>query len=67
MNKLNDDDRIECAKYYLSAAKEHGVPCIWWYNGAFIGNGENFVLMSREIPVSLKFQEIVDAMIETVK
>lgn len=67
VNKLNDEDRIECAKYYLSAAKEHGVPCIWWDNGAFIGDGENFGLMSRELPASWKFREIVDSMIETVK
>lgn len=32
---------------YLTAAKEAGVPCIWWDNGAYRGNGENFGLLIR--------------------
>lgn len=67
VNKFNDEDRIECVKYYLSTAKQYGVPCIWWDNGAFVGNGENFGLMSRDVPASWKFQNIVDAMMEAVK
>lgn len=66
MNKFNDDDRIEWVKYYLKAAKQYGVPCLWWDNGAFFGNGENFGLLNREQPASWRFQEIVDAMMETI-
>ncbi len=66
MNKFNDDDRIEWVKYYLKTAKQSGVPCLWWDNGAFFGNGENFGLLNREIPASWKFKEIVDAIMDTV-
>lgn len=67
LNKQNDEDRIEWVKYYLSKAKENGVPCVWWDNGAFFGSGENFGLMERnEIPASWTSQNIVDAIMETV-
>lgn len=66
INKQNEDDRIELVKYYVSKAKENGVPCIWWDNGAFVGKGENFGLMERsEIPASWSFQNIVDTLIKT--
>lgn len=68
MNKnFNVEDRVECVKYYLSAAKEKGVPCVWWDNNAFVGNGENFGLLSRNNVISDNFtgvwdpQEMIDA------
>lgn len=61
VNKMNTEERIECVEYYLNAAKEAGVPCIWWDNGAFFGSGENFGLMDRTAPPSWRFPEIVDA------
>lgn len=61
VNKENLQDRIDCVTYYLQAAKKDGVPCIWWDNGAIVGNGENFGLMDRNLPPSWKFPEIVDA------
>ena len=68
MNKnFNVEDRVECVKYYLEAAKEKGVPCVWWDNNAFVGNGENFGLLSRNSVISDNFsnvwdpQEIIDA------
>lgn len=67
VNKDNLEDRIECSKYYLSAAKSFGVPCIWWDNGSFVGNGENFGLMDRQAPAEWKTPELVNAMIECVK
>ena len=67
VNKFNDEERIECVKYYLSVAKQYGVPCIWWDNGAFVGEGENFGLMDREIPAAWRYDNIVDAMMEAVK
>ena len=67
VNKDNLKDRIECTKYYLSAAKSFGVPCIWWDNGSFVGNGENFGLMDRQAPAEWKTPELVNAMIECVK
>ena len=47
MNKDNEPDRAEWAEYYVSAAKQAGVPCIWWDNGLFEGNGERFGLFDR--------------------
>lgn len=67
VNKNNLEDRIECAKYYISTAKSFGVPCIWWDNGSFVGNGENFGLMDRSAPAEWKTQELVDAIIESAK
>ena len=66
MNKMNDEERVECVEYYLSEAKEYGVPCVWWDNGAFVGNGENFGLLVRDdIPPTWRPQDVVDAMLES--
>lgn len=45
--KANEDIRAEWAAFYVSKAKEIGVPCLWWDNGAFSGNGENFGILNR--------------------
>lgn len=59
----NTEDRIEHAKYYMKKAKEYGIPCVWWDNHAFAGNGENFGLMERgATPPCWKFPEIVTAL-----
>lgn len=48
MNKDgNEDERAEWAKYYVSAAADAGVPCVWWDNGLFEGEGELFGLFNR--------------------
>ena len=44
----NEEDRAAWANYYVSAAKELGIPCVWWDNGAFEGDGELFGLINRE-------------------
>ncbi len=67
VNKDNLEDRIECSKYYISAAKSYGIPCIWWDNGSFVGSGENFGLMDRQAPAEWKTSALVNAMIECVK
>lgn len=66
MNKDNDAERIAWAKYYISKAKEIGVPCIWWDNNAFTTDGENFGLLDRR---SLTFpsEELVDAMLSAAQ
>ena len=67
MNKSKDGtdntaDRVQCVTDYLTAAKEHGVPCIWWDNNAIFGNGENFGLMDRDMfGPKWYFPEIIDA------
>lgn len=47
VNKENTEDRVKCVTDYLTAAKEAGVPCVWWDNGAYRGQGENFGLLIR--------------------
>lgn len=33
-NKENLEYRVAHAGYYIQAAKAHGIPCVWWDNGA---------------------------------
>lgn len=59
----NTEDRIAHAEYYMKKAREYGIPCVWWDNHAFVGNGENFGLMDRgATPPCWKFPEIVTAL-----
>lgn len=44
----NESERAAWVQYYVSRAAEKGIPCIWWDNGAFEGNGELFGLINRE-------------------
>lgn len=49
MNKDgNEDERAEWVKYYVGAAATIGVPCAWWDNGLFEGEGELFGLFNRQ-------------------
>lgn len=48
MNKDgNEDERAEWVKYFRAAAGGIGVPCVWWDNGLFEGEGELFGLFNR--------------------
>jgi len=47
MNKNNDDARAQWAEYYVWYAKSKGMPCFWWDNASFTGDGENFGLLNR--------------------
>ena len=47
MNRDNEEERAQWAMYYVSKAKEIGIPCIWWDNGAFTGDGELLGLFDR--------------------
>lgn len=63
----NVDDRVKCVNKYLTTAKQYGVPCIWWDNGARYGSGENFALLQRD-PVMPEwyYQKIVDEIMKVV-
>ncbi|MCC8049206.1 MAG: glycoside hydrolase family 5 protein [Clostridiales bacterium] len=65
VNKDNEAERAEWAAYYLNAAEEIGVPCIWWDNGAVIGNGERFGLISRYM-YRCVFPDLLEAMMNAV-
>ncbi|MBR6419154.1 MAG: cellulase family glycosylhydrolase [Oscillospiraceae bacterium] len=38
VNRQNDSERAEWAKFYIETANSHGIPCVWWdnnYDGDF--------------------------------
>lgn len=63
MNKENTESRVAWAEYYIKRAKEKGIPCIWWDNGAFVGSGELFGLLDR-YNCTWKSPEVVEALMK---
>lgn len=59
----NEEERAAWAKYYVNTAAKKGIPCIWWDNGAFEGDGELFGLIDRE-SCEWKYPLIVEALKE---
>ena len=59
LNKNNTDARLRCLDDFLNSAKNIGVPCVWWDNGAVWSDGENFGLLNRT-DGGWYFPEIVD-------
>lgn len=57
----NLEDRVHYAAYYIAAAKNAGISCVWWDNHAFSGTGENFGLFNRKT-LSFEYPEILAAM-----
>lgn len=47
IDKKNPEDRKAWATAYVAAAKEYGMVCCWWDNGAMNSTGENFGLLDR--------------------
>ena len=43
----NLQERVNFAAFYVTAASARNLPCLWWDNGAFSGNGELFGLINR--------------------
>ena len=65
VNKDNEEDRTEWARYYVTKAEELGVPCIWWDNNCFVGSGENFGLLDRSA-LEFRYQDMLNAMMQVV-
>lgn len=63
MNKENLEARVDWAEYYVKTATSYGIPCIWWDNGVFTGDGENFGLLNRR-ELTWAYPEIVDALMK---
>ncbi len=61
MNKDNEAERVEWVTYYLTKAKEYGVPCVWWDNNSFTGDGEKFGLLDRRA-LEFPYKELLNAM-----
>lgn len=47
IDKKNPEDRQAWAAAYVAAAKEYGMVCCWWDNGAMNSSGENFGILDR--------------------
>ena len=49
LQKNADDlqDRVNFASFYTASASARGIPCVWWDNHGFSGNGERFGLINR--------------------
>lgn len=65
MDKDNLQDRVNWAGYYVKKASEKGIPCLWWDNGAFAGDGELFGLLDRR-NFTWKYPEIVEALMNGI-
>lgn len=61
MDKDNLESRVMWAKYYIQKATDIGIPCIWWDNGAFTGDGELFGLLNRREEV-WQYPEVIAAL-----
>lgn len=62
-DKNNLESRAAWAEYYIRKASEKGIPCFWWDNGAFYGDGELFGLLNRRTYV-WQHPEIIDALMK---
>lgn len=66
LNKDNEAERAEWVSYYLTRAKETGVPCVWWDNGSFSGSGENFGLLDRR-NLTIAYPELLKAIMDATE
>lgn len=66
MNRNNESERAQWAAYYVHAAKEIGVPCVWWDNGLFEGDGECLGLFDRHTYMC-RFPKILEALMTGIK
>ncbi|MBQ6646209.1 MAG: glycoside hydrolase family 5 protein [Clostridia bacterium] len=57
----NLSSRVEHAAFYVAVAASRGIPCFWWDNNAFSGNGELFGLIRRG-QLKWEYPQIVEAM-----
>lgn len=60
--KDNLQDRVDFTSFYVATAAGRGIPCCWWDNGGFTGNGELFGLLNRRT-CTFAYPEIVEAII----
>ena len=57
----NTQARVDFAAWYVFAAKCRGIPCCWWDNNVFSGDGERFGLLNRA-DCSWPYPEMVEAL-----
>ena len=64
-DKENEEARAQWAKYFVSHAKEYGIPCIWWDNNLFTGSDEKFGLFNRSsltFPYTFLLQGLIEGL-----
>nr|AMO13177.1 glycoside hydrolase [uncultured bacterium] len=66
MHKNNTAARTAWAKFYVSEARKRGIPCFWWDNHVFLGDGELFGLLNRN-DNTFPFPEVLNALMDGVK
>ena len=54
--------RVDWTAFYVATASARNLPCVWWDNAAFSGDGEIFGILNRRTG-EFVFPEIVDAII----
>lgn len=59
----NLQERVNFAAYYTAAASARNIPCCWWDNGAFSGNGEIFGIINRTT-CEWTYPEIAQAIVQ---
>jgi endoglucanase len=55
-------DRAAFTKYYVDKARSYGITCVWWDNGSFGGDYENFGIIDRT-KCEVVYPEIVSALV----
>ena len=63
LEKNNYQERVDYAAYYIASAKARGMTALWWDNGSFTGDGENFGLLYR-IGGYIIHEDLVDALMK---
>ena len=56
----NLQDRVDWAAFYVATASARNLPCLYWDNNVFSGNGERFGLLDRK-SITFPHQVMVDA------
>lgn len=59
----NTQARVNFASYYVASAAARGIPCCWWDNNIFSGNGEIFGIL-RRTDCTWPYPEIVEALVK---
>ncbi|MCL1878000.1 MAG: glycoside hydrolase family 5 protein [Defluviitaleaceae bacterium] len=68
LNRDNLGSRVNWTYFYVNAARERGMVCIWWDNGRFgvsrdPSDGDHFAILDRRTN-TFPFPEIIDALMQ---
>lgn len=57
----NEQERAAWGEYYVRKAKELDIPCVWWDNGLFEGDGERFGIIDRNT-YEWKYEAVIEGL-----